>query len=78
MTKNKAIPIFFLTAGFLWAGIAQAQENANTSGGVATGSGGTVAYSIGQVAYTTNTGSNGSVECNMPTKFSQLALRKQS
>jgi hypothetical protein len=62
MTKNKAIPIFFLTAGFLWVGIAQAQENANTSGGVATGSGGTVAYSIGQVAYTTNTGSNGSVD----------------
>ena len=61
MTKNKAIPIFFLTAGLLWAGIAQAQESANASGGVATGSGGTVAYSIGQVAYTTNTGSNGSV-----------------
>ena len=60
MTKNKAIPIFFLTAGLLWAGIAQAQESANASGGVATGSGGTVAYSIGQVAYTTNTGSNGS------------------
>ena len=61
MTKNKAIPIFFLTAGLLWAGIAQAQESANASGGVATGSGGTVAYSIGQVAYTTNTGSSGSV-----------------
>ena len=61
MTKNKTIPIFFLTAGLLWAGITQAQESANASGGVATGSGGTVAYSIGQVAYTTNTGSNGSV-----------------
>lgn len=44
----------------LWAGIAQAQESANSSGGDATGSGGNVAYSIGQVVYTTNTGSNGS------------------
>ena len=40
---------------------AQAQESTNASGGGATGSGGSVAYSIGQVVYTTNTGSNGSV-----------------
>jgi hypothetical protein len=45
----------------LWAGLAQAQESLNASGGDATGSGGTVAYSIGQVVYTTNTGSSGSV-----------------
>lgn len=45
----------------LWAGIAQAQESANASGGDATGSGGTVAYSIGQIVYTTHTGSTGSV-----------------
>lgn len=61
MTKNKSRPIVLLTAGLLWAGFAQAQESANASGGDATGSGGTVAYSIGQVVYTTNTGSNGSV-----------------
>ena len=45
----------------LWAGLAQAQESANASGGDATGSGGTVAYSVGQVVYTTNTGGTGSV-----------------
>ena len=50
-----------LTAGLLWAGLAQAQESANASGGDATGSGGTVAYSVGQVVYTTNTGGTGSV-----------------
>ena len=61
MTKNKLRPIVLLTAGLLWAGFAQAQESANASGGDATGSGGAVAYSIGQVVYTTNTGSNGSV-----------------
>lgn len=36
-----------------------AQESANSTGGDATGSGGTVAYSVGQVVYTTNTSSNG-------------------
>jgi hypothetical protein len=61
MTKNKSRPILLLTAGLLWAGLAQAQESANASGGDATGSGGTVAYSVGQVVYTTNTGGTGSV-----------------
>jgi hypothetical protein len=31
------------------------------AGGEATGSGGSVSYSVGQVVYTTNTGINGSV-----------------
>jgi hypothetical protein len=61
MTKNKSRPILLLAAGLLWAGLAQAQESVNASGGDATGSSGTVAYSVGQVVYTTNTGRNGSV-----------------
>jgi len=61
MTKNKSRPIALLTAGLLWAGLAQAQESANASGGDATGTGGTASYSVGQVVYTTNTGSTGSV-----------------
>ena len=65
MTKNKSRPILLLATGLLWAGLAQAQESANASGGDATGSGGTVAYSIGQVVYTTNTGSSGSVAQGM-------------
>ena len=39
----------------------QAQESVNATGGNASGSGGTVAYSVGQVVYTTNIGTNGSV-----------------
>ena len=39
----------------------QAQESPTASGGDATGSGGSSSYSVGQVVYTTNTGSNGSV-----------------
>jgi hypothetical protein len=38
-----------------------AQESSTTAGGEATGTGGTASYSVGQVVYTTNTGTNGSV-----------------
>ena len=61
MTKNKSRPILLLATGLLWAGLAQAQVSANASGGDATGSGGTVAYSVGQVVYTTNTDASGTV-----------------
>lgn len=61
MTKNKSRPIALLAAGLLWASFAQAQESTNASGGDATGTGGTASYSVGQVVYTTNTGSTGSV-----------------
>lgn len=40
---------------------AQAQQATTAAGGDASGSGGTLAYSVGQVVYTTNTGTNGSV-----------------
>jgi hypothetical protein len=39
----------------------QAQQVITGSGGNASGTGGTVSYSVGQVVYTTNTGTNGSV-----------------
>lgn len=40
---------------------AQAQQAATVAGGDASGSGGTVAYSVGLVVFTTNTGASGSV-----------------
>lgn len=61
MTKNISRPLTMLLVGLLWDSFAQAQVSANSSGGDATGSGGTVAYSIGQVVFTTNTGGSGSV-----------------
>ena len=37
------------------------QESVNTSGQNATGTGGSASYSVGQIVYTTNSGTNGSV-----------------
>ena len=39
----------------------QAQESIPTTGGDASGSGGIISYSVGQVVYSTSTGANGSV-----------------
>jgi hypothetical protein len=39
----------------------QAQESVNATGGNASGSGESASYSVGQIVYTTNTGTNGSV-----------------
>jgi hypothetical protein len=61
MIKTKSIPIVLLGIGFLSAGFAQAQQSANAAGGDATGSGGSVAYSVGQVVYTANNGPTGTV-----------------
>lgn len=57
--KNKKLILGILLL-FGLSGL-HAQEAIPASGGDATGSGGSSAYSIGQVVYTTHTGSNGSV-----------------
>ena len=51
------------SAAFLLLGLGglQAQETPIASGGEATGSGGTASYAVGQIVYTTDTGTNGSV-----------------
>jgi len=57
--KKTIFSVAFLLLGL---GGLHAQESPTATGGEAKGVGGTVSYSLGQVVYTTNTGSNGSVE----------------
>lgn len=52
---------FFIVA-LCFTGSLRAQTSVNASGGDASGSGGTVAYSVGQVVYTSNTASTGTVD----------------
>jgi len=58
MKKTKLIIMFSLI--FSITGI-KAQQGFTAAGGVASGSGGTAAYSVGQIVFTTNTGAGGSV-----------------
>ena len=53
--------IMSVTFLLLGLGVINAQETVTAAGGEATGTGGAVSYSVGQVVYTTNTGTNGSV-----------------
>src|SRR5690554_6986857 len=52
----------------------QAQESINATGGNASGSGGSASYSVGQLVYTTNTGTNGSVAQGVQQPFEISAV----
>ena len=52
----------------------QAQETIPATGGNASGSGGSASYSVGQVIYTTNTGTNGSVAQGVQQPFEILVV----
>lgn len=57
-SKLKLITIVLLS---LSQNLVKAQETTDAAGGNASGSGGSVSYSIGQTLYNTHTGTNGSV-----------------
>jgi len=60
-------------SGILFLGLGltglKAQTSVNATGGNALGSGGSASYSVGQVTYTTNTGSSGSVAQGVQQPF---------
>jgi len=58
--------VFYL---FAYAMAIQAQTVIPATGGNATGAGGSVSYTIGQVVYTTNTGANGTVSQGVQQPF---------
>jgi hypothetical protein len=61
--KHKKVKLSVLLIGLGLT--AQAQQATTATGGNASGSGGTVAYSVGQIIYATNTGTTGSVAQGM-------------
>jgi hypothetical protein len=50
-----------LIIGLFLCSFLNAQESVNTASGNASGSGGSVSYSVGEIVYTTNAGDNGAV-----------------
>jgi hypothetical protein len=61
MKFKKSISFTALLTFLCWNGLAHAQASTNAAGGDAVGSGGSVAFTVGQVDYTTNAGSSGIV-----------------
>ena len=67
--KNKKVKLFTLFLLILGLSGLQAQQALPTTGGNAQGTGGSASYSVGQVVYTTNTGTNGSVAQGVQQPF---------
>ncbi len=59
--KVKSLEVAILLTFILSLSTVSAQESVNATGGNASGSGGSLSYSVGQVVYQTHTGTNGSV-----------------
>ncbi len=59
--KGKSIAIVLLISCSFFFSTVTAQESVNATGGNASGTGGTVTYSVGQLVYQTHTGTDGSV-----------------
>jgi hypothetical protein len=60
MKQERKILCILLLCSF-WTIIVHAQETIPATGGNATGSGGSVSYTVGQILYSTLTGANGTV-----------------
>jgi hypothetical protein len=72
MKKTGLLLFYFVTFCFSTSNLAQ--ESVNSSGSDAIGSGGKVAYSIGQVVYTTNSTINGSVAQGIQQAYEIFSL----
>jgi len=70
MKYKKKLLTTVMLLGLGWLTSLHAQEATTTAGGEASsGGGGTVSYTVGQVVYTTNTGTNGSVAQGVQQPF---------
>lgn len=67
-----------LAAGLFWTVGAFSQESANSAGGDASGSGGTVSYSIGQTVYTSHPSASGTLNqgVQQPFEFFTLGINR--
>lgn len=76
----KHLKISVLLAMMLVSFGLQAQVSMNAAGGNATGDGGSVSYSIGQMAFSANAGTNGSVTegVQQPYEISVLSVSEQA
>ena len=70
--KKTKIGVLFLL--FFGLANANAQQAITAGGGDASGTGGTIAYSLGQVAYTTNTGTGGSINQGVQQTYTIIPL----
>ncbi len=74
MTKMNLKNLKLIAILFLWTGWANAQVSINTTGGDASGNDGTVAYSIGQLFYSTNNSASGTISQGVQQPYEIFSL----
>ena len=73
MIKTLIVTVLLLSTHLIYS-----QETIPTSGGDATGTGGSASYSAGQIVYTTHTGSNGSISQGVQQSYEIFTLSNAS
>ena len=73
MIKTLIVTVLLLSTHLIYS-----QETIPTSGGDATGTGGSSSYSVGQIVYTTHTGSNGSISQGVQQSYEIFTLSNAS
>ena len=73
MIKTLIVTVLLLSTHLIYS-----QETIPTSGGDATGTGGSASYSVGQIVYTTHTGSNGSISQGVQQSYEIFTLSNAS
>jgi len=78
MKKNKTNLLLLFATSIILPGLVKAQDSVNASGGFLTGSGGSISYSVGQLVYTMNTNSAGTVGqgVQQPFEFFPLGIKE--
>jgi hypothetical protein len=74
LKKNLMRKTTFVASILFATQLIYSQETIPTSGGDATGSGGSASYSVGQIVYTTHTGSNGSISQGVQQSYEIFTL----
>lgn len=74
MMTNKLSSLLLIVMGIFWVSLTYAQESVNSSGGDVKGSGGTIAYSVGQLISVDNSGDNGSVSPGIQQAYEIFAV----
>jgi hypothetical protein len=78
MKTKKQLLIFLISS--LFGGNLIGQNSINSTGGNASGAGGTVSYSVGQIDFNAQTGTNGSINQGVqhPLEFYPLSLQENT
>lgn len=76
--NGRTTPFALIAFLLCWMQAASSQESLNTSGGEAIGTGGSVSYSVGQVAYTYIPGTTGNINEGVQQSYVEIMVNTET